>query len=64
MGIFGFVKSVVKPTKTRYDRNGNPTSDRYTVNKDGNMNKWGRDKIRREGPAPRNNVPKKDKTRV
>ncbi len=53
-----------KPTKERYDREGNPTGDHYTINKDGSMNKWGKDKIKREGPAPAKAVPKKDKTRI
>ncbi|MEK8021622.1 MAG: hypothetical protein VSS75_032500 [Candidatus Parabeggiatoa sp.] len=51
-----------KPIKERYDNTGTPTGEHYTVNKDGDMNKWGKDKIKREGPAPKFSVPKKDKT--
>lgn len=51
-----------KPTKERYDSSGNATGERYAINKDGNMNKWGKDRIKEQGPAPKLKVPKKDKT--
>jgi len=53
-----------KPRKKCYNSNGEPTGKTYSVNKNGEMNKRGIDKIKEEGPAPGSKVPKEDKTHL